>query len=59
MFQIWANIQPNDQPARISFDLGNTSLWKPFFHKGFSHPGFSSVQVRVIKYISLTMLCIM
>ena len=43
--QIWANIQPVDQPSRVSFDFNNTSKWKPFFHKGFPHPGLSSVQV--------------
>lgn len=32
---------------RISFDVTNTNLWKPFFSRSFSHPGLSSVQVSV------------
>ncbi len=48
---IWANIQPNAQPSRISFDLSNTSNWKPFFHKGFPHPGLSSIQPENLIYI--------
>ena len=42
---IWANIQPLEQPARMSFDVKNTANWKPFFHSRFKDPGLSSVQV--------------
>ena len=29
---IWANIQANDDPVLITFDLNDTSAWKPFFN---------------------------
>ena len=44
--QIWANIQPHDKPSQMTFDLANTSHWKPFFHKGFHNPGLPSIQVN-------------
>lgn len=44
--QIWANIQPHDKPSQMTFDLANTSHWKPFFHKGFHNPGLPSIQVK-------------
>ena len=43
--QIYANIQPNDSPSRIAFDLRNTKHWKPFFDSSFPNMGISSVQV--------------
>uniref|UniRef100_X1Z7B6 C2 domain-containing protein n=1 Tax=Capitella teleta TaxID=283909 RepID=X1Z7B6_CAPTE len=49
---IWANIQPNDQPSRITFDLSNTSNWRPFFHKGCPNPGLSSVQPENLIYFT-------
>ena len=45
LLQIWANIQPYEQPSQVNFDLSNSSLWKPFFTKSNPHPGFPSVQV--------------
>lgn len=45
--QVWLNIQEHASPMRISFDVTNTNLWKPFFSRSFSHPGLSSVQVSV------------
>ena len=29
--QIWANIQPYEDPSRISFDLSNSTYWRPLF----------------------------
>lgn len=49
---IWANIQPYDQPSQLSFDLTNTSLWKPFFGKSYPHPGFPSVQPDHLLYVT-------
>ncbi|XP_074640810.1 coiled-coil and C2 domain-containing protein 2A-like isoform X2 [Tubulanus polymorphus] len=47
---IWANIQENDQPARISFNLTNGKEWKTFFTKTFRNPGLSSVQPDTLDY---------
>lgn len=31
---IWANVQPYDDPSLLDFNLDSTSCWKPFFNKG-------------------------
>jgi coiled-coil and C2 domain-containing protein 2A len=31
LFQIWANVQPYDQPYRVRFDIDDPRLWRPFF----------------------------
>lgn len=33
---IWANVQAEDDPAAISFDLANPALWRPFFSASFT-----------------------
>ena len=48
---IWANIQPYEQPSRLSYDLSNTSQWRPFFGKSFPNPGLGSVQPESLYYI--------
>ncbi|XP_047443097.1 coiled-coil and C2 domain-containing protein 2A isoform X3 [Mugil cephalus] len=47
---VWFNIQEYTSPMRISFDISNASLWKPFFSRSFSHPGLSSVQPEELVY---------
>uniref|UniRef100_H3C4H9 Coiled-coil and C2 domain containing 2A n=1 Tax=Tetraodon nigroviridis TaxID=99883 RepID=H3C4H9_TETNG len=47
---VWLNIQEHTSPMRISFDVTNTNLWKPFFSRSFSHPGLSSVQPEELVY---------
>ena len=41
---IWANIQPADQPQRLRWDLGNTADWSPLFPGGVAPPHLSSIQ---------------
>ena len=48
---IWANIQANEQPCCMSFDLSNTSDWKPFFNKSFPNPGITSVQPENLIFV--------
>lgn len=40
--QVWANVQEYEDPARIVFDLSNSSHWQPLFPPG-SQP-LNSVQ---------------
>ncbi|XP_033097939.1 coiled-coil and C2 domain-containing protein 2A-like isoform X1 [Anneissia japonica] len=47
---IWANIQPSDAPNMMDFDTSKSTCWKPFFHRGFSNPGLSSVQPNELVY---------
>ena len=41
---IWANIQPADQPQRLRWDLGNTADWSPLFPGGVAPPHLTSIQ---------------
>ncbi|XP_056893551.1 coiled-coil and C2 domain-containing protein 2A isoform X4 [Takifugu flavidus] len=47
---VWLNVQEHTSPMRISFDVANGNLWKPFFSRSFSHPGLSSVQPEELVY---------
>ncbi|XP_013408980.1 coiled-coil and C2 domain-containing protein 2A-like isoform X3 [Lingula anatina] len=47
---IWANVQPNDQPSRIDYDVHNTSSWRPFFNNSFPNPGLASIQPENLLY---------
>ncbi|EDV23074.1 uncharacterized protein TRIADDRAFT_28071 [Trichoplax adhaerens] len=47
---VYANIQSNDIPSRMSMDTTNTKLWKPFFNSSFPYPGLSSVQEETLVY---------
>uniref|UniRef100_A0A1A8RTZ4 Coiled-coil and C2 domain containing 2A n=1 Tax=Nothobranchius rachovii TaxID=451742 RepID=A0A1A8RTZ4_9TELE len=47
---VWFNIQEKTSPVNMSFDITNTSWWKPFFSRSFSHPGLSSVQPEELVY---------
>jgi hypothetical protein len=33
---IWANVQAEDDPAALSFDLANPAAWRPFFSATFT-----------------------
>jgi hypothetical protein len=46
--QIWANIQPRDDPASMKWNLSDTKCWKPFFHSGFPRFDYASVQVYTL-----------
>ncbi|TNM87556.1 hypothetical protein fugu_005777 [Takifugu bimaculatus] len=48
---VWLNVQEHTSPMRISFDVANGNLWKPFFSRSFSHPGLSSVQGSIYKLV--------
>uniref|UniRef100_A0A8D0H1Y2 Coiled-coil and C2 domain containing 2A n=1 Tax=Sphenodon punctatus TaxID=8508 RepID=A0A8D0H1Y2_SPHPU len=47
---IWFNIQQYDSPARITFDVSKSKLWKPFFSRGLPFPGLSSIQPEELIY---------
>lgn len=48
---IWANIQNTGNPSHISFNVYNTTFWKPFFHSGYPNPKLTSVQVDSLSYV--------
>lgn len=39
---IWANVQPEDDPRLMSWDLTDTSRWKPFFTEKHSKSSFAA-----------------
>lgn len=41
---IWANIQLSDKPARLRWDLAQTSDWTALFSGNVSNPGLPSIQ---------------
>ena len=47
---IWANMQPYDDPGRLDFNFNNTKNWKTFF-AGKESPKLSTVQVSRLDYI--------
>ncbi|XP_070555815.1 coiled-coil and C2 domain-containing protein 2A-like isoform X3 [Ptychodera flava] len=47
---IWANIQLNEEPYRIDFDVTKSNMWRPLFTKTFSNPNLTSVQVDELRY---------
>ncbi|KAJ4460020.1 putative protein CC2D2B [Paratrimastix pyriformis] len=48
---IWANVQPDESPARLAYDLENPRLWRPFFDASFPRPpDLESVQVAALAY---------
>ncbi|XP_077980820.1 coiled-coil and C2 domain-containing protein 2A-like [Glandiceps talaboti] len=47
---IWANIQPQDEPYRIEFDVTKTNMWRPLFTKSYPNPNLTSVQVDELRY---------
>lgn len=44
---IWANIQDSGRPWDISWHLGDTAAWKPFFGPVLPPRELASIQVRV------------
>ena len=46
---LWANVQGEDAPWVMSFNVHNTAAWKPFFTRSFS-PSVSSIQPESIIY---------
>ncbi|XP_046545533.1 LOW QUALITY PROTEIN: coiled-coil and C2 domain-containing protein 2A-like [Haliotis rubra] len=47
---IWANIHQYEKPSQLNFNLSDTSTWRPFFGRGFSSPGLSSIQPEALVY---------
>ncbi|CAF3271321.1 unnamed protein product [Rotaria socialis] len=49
---IWANIQEQDVPSRMNFDVSNTKHWRPFFDRSFPRNSLSwtSVQPNDLHY---------
>ena len=46
---MWANVQENDDPSRMVFDLTNGKYWKPLFPMTTESIPLSSVQ-QVLHY---------
>ena len=46
---VWANLQVQSAPSEMSFDLTNTSSWRPFFGVRFPQPtgGLNTVQTEI------------
>ncbi|GFT89046.1 coiled-coil and C2 domain-containing protein 2A [Nephila pilipes] len=49
---VWANIQKNNHPSRINFDVSKSGDWKPFFSRSFPNPGLRSIQPSSLTYNS-------
>uniref|UniRef100_A0A915L4D6 C2 domain-containing protein n=1 Tax=Romanomermis culicivorax TaxID=13658 RepID=A0A915L4D6_ROMCU len=49
-FLIWLNIQANDRPSGMSFEVEREDFWRPLFKKGFANPGLSSLQPTFLEY---------
>jgi coiled-coil and C2 domain-containing protein 2A len=51
-YNIWANVQETTAPSTLSYDILNTSYWRPFFGKKNPPPagGLSSIQDAVSYY---------
>ncbi|KFM58390.1 Coiled-coil and C2 domain-containing protein 2A, partial [Stegodyphus mimosarum] len=49
---VWANIQKNNHPSRINFDLNKSGEWKPFFSRSFPNLGLRSIQPTALNYNS-------
>uniref|UniRef100_A0A8C6VFN3 Coiled-coil and C2 domain containing 2A n=1 Tax=Naja naja TaxID=35670 RepID=A0A8C6VFN3_NAJNA len=47
---VWFNIQQDDSPPRINFDVNKTKFWKPFFSRSLPFSGLSSVQPEELFY---------
>ncbi|CAF0923544.1 unnamed protein product [Adineta steineri] len=49
---VWANIQDQDLPSRMSFDVTNTKQWRPFFDRSFPRENalWTSVQPNDLHY---------
>uniref|UniRef100_A0A670Y7I6 Coiled-coil and C2 domain containing 2A n=1 Tax=Pseudonaja textilis TaxID=8673 RepID=A0A670Y7I6_PSETE len=47
---VWFNIQQDDSPPRINFDVNKTKYWKPFFSRSLPFSGLSSVQPEELFY---------
>ncbi|GIY77848.1 coiled-coil and C2 domain-containing protein 2A [Caerostris extrusa] len=47
---VWANIQKNNHPSRINFDVSKSGDWKPFFSRSFPNPGLRSIQPSFLTY---------
>ncbi len=52
LYQIWANIQEQDLPSRMQFDVSNTKHWRPFFNNSFKreNSNWMSVQPNDLHY---------
>ena len=51
LFQIYGNLQEDDQPSKLNFNLANNKFWRPFFNKGYVNPGLGSVQTDNPTYL--------
>ena len=47
---VWANIQPYEDPARMSFNFLDGKSWRPFFAQGKRKPELMSVQSNQLIY---------
>ncbi|XP_015783805.2 coiled-coil and C2 domain-containing protein 2A-like [Tetranychus urticae] len=47
---VYANIQKQDHPNRLNYDVTKASCWKPLFNRKFPNPGLTSIQPEMIDY---------
>ncbi|KAI8621278.1 hypothetical protein BC830DRAFT_275158 [Chytriomyces sp. MP71] len=47
---VWANIQPHDDPPRMDWTISNGKKWKPFFCRSFPKTLYKSVQLEKLTY---------
>ncbi|XP_065666713.1 coiled-coil and C2 domain-containing protein 2A isoform X3 [Hydra vulgaris] len=47
---IFANIQNEEHPSKLNFEITNQKYWRPFFSKTFPYPGLGSVQEEMLVY---------
>jgi len=50
---VYANIQADELPAKISFNIANTKQWKAFFSKAYPYPGLASIQTDQPNYFPI------
>lgn len=43
----------DELPSKMSYNIANAKLWKPFFTKSFLYPGLASVQENEPKYLPI------
>ena len=54
---VWANIQPYDEPSLLSYDIENSNHWKPFLTEGnrskyfVANKPIPTIQVSYLKYM--------
>ncbi|KAJ3413142.1 Coiled-coil and C2 domain-containing protein 2A [Chytridiales sp. JEL 0842] len=51
---IWANIQVQEDPSRINWNLNDIKMWRPFFCPAFPKIDYKSVQLETLSYTDVS-----